>query len=80
MTELFLTICMLCPNIQFVILKQPTISRMVRDEIAANWLSTTGAGDFNGDGICNLEDYSIITSDDYYYQAWLLLFTPRILR
>lgn len=73
MTEILLTVCMCVPGIQFFVAKAPGVDAMVKDVIVSNWLSTSGAGDYNGDGICNMEDYAIVTSDYDYYKAWLTL-------
>ena len=63
---------MLCPSSYFsaAFHNDSTYNDMLQDEIFDNWLSTTGAGDYNNDGICNLEDYVEINSDYNYYKAW----------
>jgi len=71
MTEILLTLCLLCPDITFFVAKAPGVDAMVKDVIVANWLSTSGAGDFNGDGVCNIQDYAAVTSDYDIYRAWL---------
>jgi len=55
MSEILLTICMCVPGIQFFVAKAPNSSYLdfLKDEIVSNWLSTSGAGDYNNDGICN---------------------------
>ena len=55
MSEILLTICMCVPGIQFFVARAPNSSYLdfLKDEIVSNWLSTSGAGDYNNDGICN---------------------------
>jgi len=72
-TEILLTICLCFPGTTFFVGRAPNSSYQdfLKDEIYSNWLSTGGGGDYNGDGICNLEDYAIVTSDYDYYKAWI---------
>jgi hypothetical protein len=41
---------------------EPTALRDMEFYVIANWLDSTGGGDFNRDGICNFQDYAILAS------------------
>jgi hypothetical protein len=32
----------------------------------ASWLSVSSVGDYNGDGICNFQDFAIAAGDDWF--------------
>lgn len=66
-------------GIRFEVITLPTKEDMIREVIFENWLSKSGAGDFNNDGICNIEDYCMVITDDNYYKAWIILNPPKIL-
>ena len=72
MINLLLAICFVWPGAYHTAGFHPksTYADFLQDEIFDNWLSTSGAGDYNGDGICNMKDYAIVTSDYSYYKAW----------
>ena len=77
MTAIYASIIMSVMTWRVDIILPPPPRVMIREVIAKNWLSTSGAGDFNGDGVCNLEDYDVITSDLLnYWRAWYILLPP----
>ena len=73
--EMILILLLCFPESYFVAGFHPnsTYEDFIRDEIFENWMKTDGAGDYNQDGVCNLEDFAIITSDYSFYKSWCTL-------